>query len=308
MLLSPYMYRRAKDQRTRTGRPYFLKAVDAGYVAAVNKFIAVGTSVNMRHAENQFPTAIHSCVHRGDVATAQLLTQNGVDLSVTNNMGETPLYYAVGRKNPSEEMVRVLLDGGSDILATSENMRTILCVAAKSGSASILQLLLDRGALAVTIAPDMPTPLHCAAKDGSAATIQLLLEAGSNIEATDGYGVTPLYGAIHSCKMDNLKVLLQWGANLHTTDSFGRTPLHVVISTRQNAATAHRIIHQVTLPGTGCLKAGETGVSLCRFAESSDPILDLLLDAGADIRATNKHGKSPLQWAEAYVIRATGTQ
>jgi hypothetical protein len=54
-LLTPYMYRRARDPCSSDARPYFLKAVAGGNRTAVRHFIAVGTSVNMSD-----PTDIYS--------------------------------------------------------------------------------------------------------------------------------------------------------------------------------------------------------------------------------------------------------
>jgi ankyrin repeat protein len=298
-LLTPYMYLRAKNLRTRRGRPYFLLAIDGGYHTAVNQFIEAGTSVDMRDNEHYcLATSLHSCVERGDIATAQLLIHSGVNLSAVNRFGATALHYAVSMRPASDTMVRHLLDAGADVLAGPSG--SVLYAAAKGGSTSIVKLLLQRGAHAVITRPDKPTPLHAAAWRGSAATIRLLLEAGANIEATDKSGETALMSAVYSGSADNVHELLQWGANIHATDNFGRTPLHLVILRRQTEAAAHRIIHRANHPDASYWSGCEACVPVCRFAEFNEPIIDLLLDAGADTMTPNNHTGSPLNLAEKY--------
>jgi hypothetical protein len=64
-LLTPYIYRRSKDRNSRRGRPYVLRAVDAGNLTAVRHLIDVGTSVNMRDTTDYYlPTSLHSCMLR----------------------------------------------------------------------------------------------------------------------------------------------------------------------------------------------------------------------------------------------------
>jgi hypothetical protein len=98
-LLTPYMYRYAKDLVSRCGRPYFLRAVKAGNLTAVRHFIEVGTSVNMSDPTDDFlPTALHRCVWEGYIEMAQLLIQHGVNMSPVNHFGHTSLHEAIGGK------------------------------------------------------------------------------------------------------------------------------------------------------------------------------------------------------------------
>jgi hypothetical protein len=306
-LLTPYMYRRAKRLRTRFGRPYFLRAVDFGNLTAVQRFIEAGTSVDIRDTmvRTHLATSLHSCVDTRDIATAKLLIQNGVELSPFDNHGWTPLHYAVGRPNPNERMARLLLDAGADIFAPHPESRSVLYTAAMYGTASIVQLLLERGAAAATITtPDEPTPLHAAATHRSAATVQRLLQAGLEIDRTDDLGNTPLHDAVTSGRADNVQTLLNWGANIEATNHYGHTPLHGAIITVEREAAAHRVLHRAVVPHVSRWKGSESCVPVCRFAQCNEPIINQLLDAGADIMATINGRGSPLDWAIFHVGRA----
>jgi ankyrin repeat protein len=296
-LLTPYLYRRAKDLKSRHGRPYFLKAVDAGNVTAVRHFIKVGTSVNMSHmSEYLRPTALHCCVQDGDIEIAQLLIQHGVNMSPENYFGDTPLHDAISLSGESEEtLVRLLVDAGADISASGGFYGTILCTAMTYGNPSTVQLLLQRGAIPTIWNPDGDTLLHCPQYEGSAATVKPFLEAGLNIEATNVWGQTPLHQAAGYGREDYVKELLQWGANVDATDNEGRTPLQAFLDWRLSASTARHILHHETLPEVS--KGSQACVPTCRSVEFHEPVTDLLLSAGANIRASNNSTRSPLDWA-----------
>jgi ankyrin repeat protein len=225
-LLTPYMYRRAKDLKSRYGRPYFLKAVDAGNLTAVRHFIEVGTSVNMSDpTERLSPTALHSCVKGGNIQIAQLLIQHGVNMSPVNHYRQwTPLHYAVSRRPSSETLVRLLVDAGADISAKSKRCGTILHTAMNFETpSSIVQLLLHRGAIPTDWNSDGDTLLHGPIFDRPAATVGLFLEAGLDIEAKNKCGETPLFLAAKHGREDYVKELLEWGASVDAIDNRGRT-------------------------------------------------------------------------------------
>jgi hypothetical protein len=307
-LLTPYMYRCAKDLVSRCGRPYYLRAVKAGNLTAVRHFIEVGTSVNMSDpTEGIFPTALHRCVREGYIEMAQLLIQHGVDMSPVNRFGETPLHKAIGRKS-EETWAKLLVDAGADICARTEDGETILSWATTCGELSTLQFLLERGAIPTTRNWRGNTLLHkslqCAAASRSAATLGLLLEAGLNIEATNNLGETPLHYAAQFGKEDCVFQLLRRGANVDAINFAGRTPLQAFLDSpksypRRGYAARH-IFHHETLPEGCASKGNQACVPGCLFGESGEPVVDLLLSAGADIRATRAFTRSPLDWARIW--------
>jgi ankyrin repeat protein len=186
-LLTPYMYRRAKDLRSRNPNrwPYFLRAVDAGNLTAVRHFIEVGTSVNMSYPADQVDTtALHRCVRKGYVGMARLLIQHGVNMSPVNYFGHTPLYEAIGKKS-EETWAKLLVDAGADIFASNTIGDTILAKATRTGNPSTVKRRLGRGAIPAIRNDRGDTLLHCPRVGGSAATVGLFLEAGLNIEATN---------------------------------------------------------------------------------------------------------------------------
>jgi ankyrin repeat protein len=282
-----------------------LLAVKAGNLTAVRHFIEVGTSVNMSDpTEDTIPTALHRCVKEGYIEMAQLLIQHGVNMSPVNHFGHTPLHKAIGRKS-EETWARLLVDAGADICARTVAGDTILSCATTCGKLSTVQFLLERGAIPTTRGWRGNTllhiSLHCVPASRSAAKLGLLLEAGLNIEATNDLGETPLHYAAKFGRDDCVFQLLQRGANVDAINIAGRTPLQAFLDSpkcypRSKSAARH-ILHHETLPEECASKGNQACVPGCLFGESDEPVVDLLLSAGADIRASRGSTRSPLDWA-----------
>jgi hypothetical protein len=211
-ILARYIYRRAKHIRSRNGRPYFLEAVDAGNIPAVNNFIEARASVNVCDTfEDSRPTSLHSCVARGDIAMAQLLLQNGANVYATNQYGITPLHQLLSTCHPNDTMMGVLLDAAADI-SQRATFHDLIYITISEGHTSLLKLLLDRCPGPTFL--DEHGFLHWAAENGTAATVRRILEAGANIEASNDLGETALCLATKNENKDILGVLLQAGANI----------------------------------------------------------------------------------------------
>jgi hypothetical protein len=300
-LLTPYMYRRAKDAPPGHWYrvPYLLRAVEANNLTAVRHFIEVGTSVNMGDPTAMFhPSALHICVWHEYIEMAQLLIQHGVNMSPVDSFGYTPLRDAIGRK--SEEIwVRLFVDAGVDISASGGPDGTTLSEAMRYGNPSTVQFLLQRGAIPRIWNLDGDTVLHCPeTKRGTAATVGTFVEAGLNIEATNVWGQTPLHRAAGYGRKDYVKELLQWGANVDATDNEGRTPLQAFLASgnwRWGEPIARHILLHETLPEVS--KGSQACVPICRLVGCDEPVADLLLSAGANIRASSNSTRSPLDWA-----------
>jgi ankyrin repeat protein len=300
-LLTTYMYRRAKDLNMIVGRPYFLRAVDTDNLTAVRHFIQVGASVDMCDTMDvEQTTSLHTCVCRGNIEMAQLLIRNGVNMEEVNKWGWTPLYHAVICSESSEALIALLLDAGADISATCTSDDTILLAATMFGTTSIIQLLLDRGAVPST-RNDGSTALHIAAEVGTEATVQLLLDAGVDIKAKDNFGQTALHYAVQAgTPFDRgavVKVLLQCGANIDAIDNEGLTPLQALLYWNPSNYAARSILHQLTRSDCEFCDGRGACVSIRRFTEFDDPVVDQLLSAGTDIRACSNSSRSPLDWA-----------
>jgi len=111
------------------------------------------------------------------------------------------------------------------------------------------------------------TPLKIACHEGHTAAAKVLLEAGASASLVDSYGKTPLYDVCYWNHTDLVKLLLKYtsSTSIHIRTIVGFMPLHsacMISYTGWNAATPE---------------------------SSKAPIVQMLLDAGADINATIPH-------------------
>ena len=187
-VLARFVYCRAKDLRTKWGRPYFLLAVDDGNLVAVEQFIEVGASVNMMDKVSHLPgTAIHCCAHFGHLEMAKFLIDKGINVLAFDKFGDTALHSVVTGMHPKESMVRLLVEAGADMEATW-NSFTALHEAAITGNVRMVRCLLDLGA-DPNAANDIGwRPWDLAADDDSRATIRWLLEERVDVGIDDRYG------------------------------------------------------------------------------------------------------------------------
>jgi ankyrin repeat protein len=242
----------------------------------VRHFIEVGSSVNMSDRRQRYrPTALHSCTWEGNIEMAQLLIQHGVDMSPVNDFGETPLHYVVSGRHCTETWVRLLVDAGANISASSEFYYSILYMATTYGTASIVQLLLHRGAIPTLWNSDGGTLLHVPVLYRTAGTVGLFLEAGLNIEARNRRGETPLHRAAKSGREEYVQELLKWGANVDAFDNDGRTPLQAFLNRNRSTSAACHIVHHETLTKKCSSKGSQVCVPGCRSTEFEEPVVDL---------------------------------
>ncbi len=87
------------------------------------------------------------------------------------------------------EVAELLLDQGADISATNGRGDTALHLAAAGGFARVTVILLARGAAVDPVSTmDGDTPLHRAALGGHTEVVRLLVAAGANVAAKNSHG------------------------------------------------------------------------------------------------------------------------
>ena len=103
------------------------------------------------------------------------------------------------------------------------------------------------------------TPLHIATSTGHTPCVELLAEWGANINMQESWGQTPLVIATTKSRLHTMIALIRLGADLDIKDyHHGQTALHVACA-----------------------------------GQDEETVL-ILLDAGADLTATDGRGLSPL--------------
>lgn len=181
--------------------------------------------------------------------------------------------------------------------------RTPLQCAAHAGSAECVQLLLAAGA-SVNSRDDLHawTPLHEATGSGSDACVRLLLEHGADVDARCRQRAqTPLFFAKTRAIVE---LLADWGAYLNVISAENHYPFqHCAAYIRSPEVMQFWIEQRVDINHvpTFCWPALHGALHRDIKAPREDPdrerIIELLLDAGADVNLEDKRGDLPLQLA-----------
>ncbi len=132
-----------------------------------------------------------------------MLLDGGADANMAStDDGRTPLYVAA--EHGRAELVRMLLDGGADgNKARTDNGRTPLYVAAEKGHVGLVRALLESGAgvdVNAARSDGKGSPLSVACQLGHCKVVSLLLDHGAVETACS----TPSGGAVH--KLEDIAI------------------------------------------------------------------------------------------------------
>jgi ankyrin repeat protein len=250
-------------------------------------------------------TPLHFAADAGQVRVIEVLLAFGADLE-TISRDRTPLQYAVwsGRREAAE-------------LLLARGARLDVYSAAGLGKRTELQALLDRnkGLACATGSFEKHTPLHWAAWGGDAEVTCLLLKHQADVSARMVWDYTPLHYAVMGGHSSVGKLLLEAGASLEVKNSAGETPLYVaVVHGRKElarmllAAGARTDVrkdrfHPISMPIGGQPSLDTPLHQAVRFGDL--PMVELLAFHGADAKARNRDGATPLDLWRQSVKRQT---
>lgn len=207
---------------------------------------------------------LHSATLAGQTNLILCLLENGTDVNTRSKSHWTALHVASAHGHP--ETVLLLLRRGADINATTDKGITALHLAAKSGNNEVVRLLLQHGLNHNLRTPSEAfTALHLAAVSGRTAVLETLIEHHADLEARAFYGNTALHCAAREGHVDCVVQLAGAGADIDTRgDPEQETPL------------------------------------MTAAVQDNNIMVQTLLDLGADVDATQRHGRTATLAAAYY--------
>ena len=130
----------------------------------------------------------------------------------------------------------------------------------------------------------------------SNAVIQDLINQGANIQAQmDKTGETPLHLAARYARADHAKRLLDAKADANAQDNSGRTPLHASVAADAQGVFQILLRHRATNLDAKTFDGTTPLILAARLA--IEGVVEELIQAEADINASDESGKSALHWA-----------
>ncbi len=156
-------------------------------------------------------------------------------------------------------------------------------------------------------AATVDSPLAAAARSGDVAAILRAVVDGKNLELLDNDGATLLGVAARAKQVEVVRVLLEAGAKIEARDQKGRSPLLAAVQTRRSSVEVVRALiakgADVNTRGTAMI--GGTPLSWAAGPFSNPEIVAALVAASADVNQVDTTGMTPLMWAARYGAPAT---
>jgi ankyrin repeat protein len=215
--------------------------------------------------------------------------------------------------NGKHEVIRLLIERGADIKKKDDREHasggSAIDVAAAHCHQTIVRELLDKGAILTPesfhiIHYEGHTPLQALSQRsaGSAALARLLLENGANVDASAANGPRypelrrPLQLAAEYGDDAILQVLLEYGADVNHRGSVAYTALYLAIQRKSHSLasiSALLSVKGININAKSEDPYGDTALHMAAKLGKLD-ILEILLDNGTDINATNTKAETAL--------------
>jgi ankyrin repeat protein len=250
-------------------------------------------------------TALLFAAREGDIETAKVMLDAGVDIDYGDVDNASPLVVAI--LNKQFAFAKFLIDRGADVNIVDAGGRTALYAVIDIRnedysalpnrpledplpSEDIVKLLLDHGAQ-VDVALNRPLPGRSGMDQG---------------DTTLGAGTTPLMRAARAGDAAVMRLLLDKGANPRLTTKDGNTALMLAAgigyrdkNTRGSERGALESVKVSMAAGLDIRQANARGETPLHGAalRGADSIVQFLVEQGADVNAVSKQGYTPLDVA-----------
>ena len=279
------------------GSTCLIRAAVYGHTETVRYLVGL-PEVDVHHKANDGSTALLSIARRiggqNHAVVVEVLIDAGADIEAKNNKGRSPLIESscCGRL----DVVEVLLKAGADVCVADHEGHTCLTLAAHFGHTKTVRYL------AAFPEVDMnqrgrrgQTALHMAVHHIHADVVEVLIDAGADIEAKDENGRSPLHRASEKGAIAIVQLLIKAGAGVRVTDNNGATCLILAAY----CGRIETVRYLVRLPEVDMNQRGSKGRTALHMAvhHIHADVVEVLIDAGADIEAKDENGHSPLHRA-----------
>ena len=179
--------------------------------------------LDARHDTERQDTLLTWAACHGQAEAVRLLLEVGASVGATTGGGASALHIACQQGHV--QCARLLLEASAAVNQAAGGGFSPLRIASQLGHLEIAQLLRDAGADINQATQDGGTPLLIACAKGHLEIARLLLEAGAAVNQATNIGVTPLFMACQHGHLKIARLLLEAGASVNQARDDGTTPL-----------------------------------------------------------------------------------
>ena len=248
-----------------------------------------------------------SAADHGSVDEVTAALREGADPNARDDRERTPLKLAAARRPGQLPIVQAILDAGADVDAQDGSRRTAVMEAILGRDLDVLGLLLS-------VRPDLSihgvlgeTALIIATSSAQRA-VPLVLAAGADPNDPDTKGKTPLMWAVDpqfhagSGSPEMVNALVDAGAYVNNQDKDGRTALMWSVTHDARSMRGAVLTALLERGATVDLRdnRGQTPLMLLVTAAADEnfflsrPLVEILIDAEADVNAADHDGRTVL--------------
>ena len=227
-----------------------------------------------------------------DPAVCQVLIDAGADIETKDDMGRSPLHWSC--RSGSLAVAKVFVEAGAGVRGTCNFGNTCLIFAAHHGHTETVRYLVGLKDVDVNHKDeDGSTAVLCAVLQNHSDVVQLLIDGRADIEVKDDNGRSPLLCASVDGHLDIVKILVKAGAGVRVTDNEGDTCL-ILAASFGHTETVRTLL---CMPEVDVNHQGMNNHTALHSAvdEGHPDVVQLLIDAGADIETKDTDGLSPLR-------------
>lgn len=201
-------------------------------VNIVKRMIKLGANPEAATVNNWTP--IFDAIYFNNLDVVNYLLEIGVDLSIKDNLGFTPVFLALDRLSQSsadkiaEDIIIKMLKSDVDLEVATNDQKRLIHFACMFSNKAVISYLLAKNVNVAVFDRYKTSPLHIASSNVSITSdIYARLVVPTIINARDDYGRTALHYACINNHIEKSSYLIKQKAALDIFDSNGMTPLHL---------------------------------------------------------------------------------
>ncbi len=272
-------------------------AIREYHLPLLKLLIAKGAQID--HRNNLGQTPLFVAVNENSLEAVKLLLDNGADLNVKDNGGNTLLHFLVRAENVNWVVGDLLVEGGLSVDTKNNEGITPLHQAVKEVSTTGAAYLMEKGAQIDPVDKNGYTPLFYAVMEDSVDLVNFLLIHGAGINKRDLRGNTVLHACVlQAVDLDNgamINLLLDWKGDIFARNKIGDTPLSLAMEV--GPVVLDNLLRRDTINAIN--NEGNTPLHVALSRKAPDAVIEIMLSEGADKKAINGSGLTPVQVAES---------
>lgn len=204
-------------------------ALNSAVIWADMTQLLIDAKANVNEAGKVDMTPLMTAAMMSAPESMKVLLAAGADPKFRMKNGMSILHYATWRSNCAE-CVQLLIDNGADVNLKDNNGETPITImmtasTAKSRAETVIYTTNAYKAAGITVMPDKFMNPKESDWSEPAELIEILIKAKADVNAANAVGTTPLITAAFFNKAPLMKTLIDAGANVNQADKMGVTPI-----------------------------------------------------------------------------------